>query len=184
MTLRIDDPAALRSAMVAALREEGLITSDRVAAAMSTVAREVFAPGEPLARVYDTQTTLAPKIGPDGRPTSVVSASHIQAIQLEQAGVETGMTVLEVGSGGYNAALLAELVGPTGSVTTVDIDADIVARARVSLRTAGYEQVNLIDTQAYRFQTPFLATTKYRASVDGLLADLGNTRQIAHIRLQ
>ena len=33
-----------------------------------------------------------------------------------------------------------------------------------------------IDTTNYRFQTPFLANTKYRASVDGLLADLnGNS---------
>ncbi|OON27138.1 hypothetical protein BSA16_33570 [Micromonospora sp. Rc5] len=29
-------------------------------------------------------------------------------------------------SGGYNAAQIAEIVGPTGSVTTVEIDADIV----------------------------------------------------------
>lgn len=133
------DPAVARAAMVTALRDDGLITSSPVAAAMSTVPREAFAPGEPLGRVYATDATLAPKVGPDGRPTSVVSASHIQAIQLEQAAVEPGMRVLEVGSGGYNAALLAELVGPTGSVTTVDIDPDVVARARAGLRHAGYE---------------------------------------------
>jgi protein-L-isoaspartate(D-aspartate) O-methyltransferase len=40
--------------------------------------------------------------------------------------------------------LIAELVGPTDSVTTVDIDADIVARARAGLRAAGYEQVNVV----------------------------------------
>jgi protein-L-isoaspartate(D-aspartate) O-methyltransferase len=148
MTLQVDDSAALRAAMVAALRDEGLIASDRVADAMNTVPRQDFAPGEPLAKVYETHTTLAPKIGADGRQTSVVSASHIQAIQLEQAGVEAGMNVLEIGSGGYNAALIAELVGPTGSVTTVDIDADIVARARVGLRTAGYEQVNVVLADA------------------------------------
>ncbi|MDG4795149.1 methyltransferase, FxLD system [Micromonospora sp. WMMD1082] len=148
MSLKIEDPAVLRAAMVAALRDEGLITSDRVAAAMNTVPRQAFAPGEPLARVYETHTTLAPKIGADGRQTSVVSASHIQAIQLEQAAIEPGMNVLEVGSGGYNAALLTELVGPGGSVTTVDIDADIVARARSGLRTAGYDRVNVVLADA------------------------------------
>ncbi|MEV6987006.1 methyltransferase, FxLD system [Sphaerisporangium sp. NPDC051017] len=148
VTLQVDDSAALRAAMVAALREEGLIASDRVAAAMNAVPRQDFAPGEPLDKVYETHTTLAPKIGADGRQTSVVSASHIQAIQLEQAGIEDGMNVLEVGSGGYNAALIAELVGTAGSVTTVDIDADIVARARTGLRTAGYEHVNVVLADA------------------------------------
>ena len=42
---------------------------------------------------------------------------------LQQLGIEPGMRVLEIGAGtGYNAALLAELTGPTGQVTTVDID--------------------------------------------------------------
>ncbi len=148
MTLQIDDSVALRAAMVAELRDEGLIVSDQVADAMSTVPRQHFAPGEPLAKVYETHTTLAPKTGAGGRQTSVVSASHVQAIQLEQAGVRAGMNVLEIGSGGYNAALLAELVGSTGSVTTVDIDADIVARARAGLRTAGYRNVAVVLADA------------------------------------
>lgn len=37
-----------------------------------------------------------------------------QAMMLEHAQITRGMRVLEIGSGGYNAALLAELVGPTG----------------------------------------------------------------------
>lgn len=166
MTLKVDDAAGLRAAMVAGLRDEGLITSEAVAAAMNTVPREAFAPGEPLARVYETHTTLAPKIGADGRQTSVVSASHIQAIQLEQAGIEPGMNVLEVGSGGYNAALIAELVGPAGSVTTVDIDADIVARARVGLRAAGYERVNVVLADAEYGVAP-------RAPYDRIIATVG-----------
>lgn len=148
MTLQIDDAATLRQAMVAELRDEGLITTDRVAAAMNAVPRHAFAPGEPLEKVYQTNTTLVPKIDADGRQTSVVSASHIQAIQLEQADVRPGMNVLEIGSGGYNAALIAELVGPTGSATTVDIDADIVDRARAGLSRAGYEQVNVVLADA------------------------------------
>jgi protein-L-isoaspartate(D-aspartate) O-methyltransferase len=83
--------------MVAALRDEGLIASDSVADAMNTVPRQDFAPGEPLEKVDETHATLTPKIDADGRQTSVVSASHIQAIQLEQAGVEAGIHVLEIG---------------------------------------------------------------------------------------
>jgi protein-L-isoaspartate(D-aspartate) O-methyltransferase len=39
--------------------------------------------------------------------------------------------VLEVGAGtGYNAALLAELVGARGEVTSINLDRDTVAGAR------------------------------------------------------
>jgi protein-L-isoaspartate(D-aspartate) O-methyltransferase len=148
MTLQVDEAATLRQAMVRALRDEGLITTDRVASAMNAVPRHEFAPGEPLRKVYDTNTTLVPKIDAQGRQTSVVSASHIQAIQLEQADIRPGMNVLEIGSGGYNAALIAEMVGPTGSTTTVDIDADVIDRARAGLRRAGYEQVNVVLADA------------------------------------
>lgn len=148
MTVQVDDGTTLRQAMVASLRDEGLITTDSVAAAMNTVPRHDFAPGEPLEKVYQTNTTLVPKIDAQWRQTSVVSASHIQAIQLEQADVRPGMNVLEIGSGGYNAALIAEIVGPTGSVTTVDIDADVVDRAHAGLRRAGYEQVKVVLADA------------------------------------
>lgn len=148
MTVQVDDAATLRQAMVTTLREEGLITTEGVAAAMNAVPRHDFAPGEPLDKVYQTNTTLVPKIDAQGRQTSVVSASHIQAIQLEQADVRPGMKVLEIGSGGYNAALIAEMVGPEGSATTVDIDADVIDRARAGLQRAGYEQVNVVLADA------------------------------------
>jgi protein-L-isoaspartate(D-aspartate) O-methyltransferase len=52
--------------------------------------------------------------------------------------------VLEIGSGGYNAALLRELVGPDGEVTTIDIDQEIADRALSCLRTAGYRDVRVL----------------------------------------
>jgi protein-L-isoaspartate(D-aspartate) O-methyltransferase len=64
------------------------------------------------------------------------------------AGIKPGMRVLEIGSGGYNAALIAELVGPTGSVTSVDIDEGVVGRARACLNEGGYSQVNVVLADA------------------------------------
>ncbi|MFD2794541.1 methyltransferase domain-containing protein [Promicromonospora vindobonensis] len=64
---------------------------------------------------------------------------RLVARQLHQTRVERGMRVLEVGAGsGYNAALLAELVGPTGQVVTVDIDPVVVESARAALAATGY----------------------------------------------
>ena len=134
--------------MVAALQETGAITSDGVAAAFAAVPRHAFAEDAPLKQAYNIDATLAPKIGADGTQVSVVSAPHIQAMMLEQAQIEPGMNVLEIGSGGYNAALAAELVGPEGSVTTVDIDPDIVARARGCLASTGYDRVRVVQADA------------------------------------
>jgi protein-L-isoaspartate(D-aspartate) O-methyltransferase len=69
------------------------------------------------------------------------------ARQLHQTRVERGMRVLEVGAGsGYNAALLAELVGPSGQVVTVDIDPVVVESARGALAATGYtDQVTVVQ---------------------------------------
>ncbi len=40
---------------------------------------------------------------------------------------------------GYNAALLAELVGPRGCVLSIDIDGELVSVARKNLAVAGYQ---------------------------------------------
>ena len=63
---------------------------------------------------------------------------------LEQARIMPGMRVLEIGSGGYNAALIAELVGPAGEVTSLDIDPAVIDRARRLLDAAGYQRVRTV----------------------------------------
>ena len=55
---------------------------------------------------------------------------------IAQAGIGPGMRVMEIGSGGYNAALLAEITAE--HVVTVDIDPDITARASAARKAAGY----------------------------------------------
>ncbi|GAA3214794.1 hypothetical protein GCM10020256_15890 [Streptomyces thermocoprophilus] len=85
---------------------------------------------------------------PDGRISSSVSAPWLQAVMLESARLRPGHHVLEVGSGGYNAALIAELVGPTGQVTTVDIDPDVTDRAARFLTATGYDRVRVLTADA------------------------------------
>jgi hypothetical protein len=62
----------------------------------------------------------------------------IVAGMLAQLDVRPGQSVLEIGSGGYQAALLRELTGPDGSVTTVDIDPEVTDRARLPGPVAGH----------------------------------------------
>ncbi len=67
------------------------------------------------------------------------------AYMLEQLELQPGQNVLEIGAGtGYNAALMAHMVGDTGHVVTIDIDEDIVLAAQAHLQAAGWPQVQVI----------------------------------------
>jgi protein-L-isoaspartate(D-aspartate) O-methyltransferase len=57
---------------------------------------------------------------------------------LEQLDVRPGHRVLEIGAGtGYNAALLSWLVGPAGSVTTIEYDDAVASAAGTALSGLG-----------------------------------------------
>ncbi|WP_433531294.1 methyltransferase, FxLD system [Micromonospora sp. CA-263727] len=146
----VDDSAqadALRHALVEELVAAGSIASPEVVAAFRTVPRHLFAPEVPLQEAY-ANDIVRTKRDEHGVTISSVSAPWLQAVMLEQAQIGPGMSCLEIGSGGYNAALMAELVGPDGEVTTVDIDADVTERARRFLDAAGYGQVNVVLADA------------------------------------
>lgn len=124
----------LRTSLVDQLVADGMITSPSLAAAFRAVPRHRFVPpGTPLETVYAVDRSVITKTGEHGEHLSSVSATYIQAREIEQAGLTAGMRVLEIGSGGYNAALLAEVVGADGAVVTVDIDPDITERATTLL---------------------------------------------------
>ncbi|KOX27117.1 protein-L-isoaspartate O-methyltransferase [Saccharothrix sp. NRRL B-16348] len=138
----------LRNQTVDALKEAGTVVSARVEAVMRAVPREAFAPEADLDAVYEPWNGLVTKRDEDGRPLSSLSAPDAQAHMLEQARIEPGMNVLEIGSGGMNAAYLSEMVGPTGRVTTVDIDEFVTDRTSRFLDEAGYSRVNVVLADA------------------------------------
>ncbi|MGM1060636.1 methyltransferase, FxLD system [Saccharothrix sp. Mg75] len=143
-----DRAEQLRNKVVDDLIAEGTITSATVEAAMRKVRRELFAPDAKLDEVYRLYNGFVTKRDEDGSPLSSISAPQVQAYMLEQADLAPGMSVLEIGSGGYNAALLAELVGPSGRVITVDIDPDVTDRASRFLDEAGYSRVSVVLADA------------------------------------
>lgn len=130
----------LRDRMVEDLIELGAARSDRVVAAFRRVPRHLATPEVDMSRAYQAESATVTKTDENGVHISSVSAPRIQAMQIEQADISPGMTVLEIGSGGPNAAYLAELVGEQGRVVTVDIDADVTRRAARFLAESGYER--------------------------------------------
>jgi protein-L-isoaspartate(D-aspartate) O-methyltransferase len=152
------DSRVFRRVLIEKLRLDGHLRSYRVAEAMAAVPRELFVPGVPLDEAYRPSDAIVTK-RLDGISVSSASAPEVVAIMLEQLDVRPGMRVLEIGAGtGYNAALLAHLVGPSGHVVTVDIDEDLVLSARDHLDEAGYSQVNVIQSDGalgYPTSAPF-----------------------------
>ncbi len=114
-----------------------------VEAAFRAVPRHVFLPEMAPEQSYQDEAFVI-KHGADGLPLSSSSQPAIMAIMLEQLGLAPGQRVLEIGAGtGYNAALIAHIVGDQESVITIDIDEEIVSRARASLAAAGYGGVRV-----------------------------------------
>lgn len=132
----------LRQAMVDRLREDTRL-SPAVEVAFRAVPRHLFLPGVELDRVYSGDVIVT-RTDDQQRPISSSSQVGIMAPMLEHLALSPGMRVLEIGAGtGYNAALLDELVGESGAVTTVDIDPEIAAEARERLAAAGHSRVRV-----------------------------------------
>lgn len=129
-----------RARLVADLVRDGRVRSAPVADALSVVPRHLFLPDlDPDDAYADDAVPI--KIE-DGVTLSSVSQPSMVAIMLEQLAAEPGHRVLEIGAGGgWNAGLLAHLVGPDGAVVTLDIDDDLVRRTRDGLAAAGIDGV-------------------------------------------
>lgn len=130
--------------MVDDLVRRGAIRDARVERAFRAVRRHWFLPTVNASDVYVDRAVVTHR---DDRGVAISSSSQpaLMARMLEQLSVEPGMAVLEVGTGtGYNAALLGRLVGPEGTVLTVDLDAAIAGAARGHLAAAVASNVTVV----------------------------------------
>jgi protein-L-isoaspartate(D-aspartate) O-methyltransferase len=135
--------ARLQAGLVDHLRTIGVLTQPAVAAAFRAVPRHLFLPEVPAEESYRDEAIPTKMVA--GRAVSSSSQPAIMAIMLEQLELAAGQRVLEIGAGtGYNAALIGQIVGSGGQVTTVDIDDDIVSAAREHLAAAGADNVQVV----------------------------------------
>ena len=113
------------------------MTSAAVRRAFLAVPRERFlsdiADREGLERVYQNQAIVTVHDA-KGLPASASSQPSMMASMLEQLDLRPGQRVLEIGAGtGYNAALLARIVGAHGRVVSVELDPATARGARRAL---------------------------------------------------
>ncbi|HET9956087.1 MAG TPA: hypothetical protein VFQ61_16385, partial [Polyangiaceae bacterium] len=118
------EDSELRSVARAARSElaRGLTSRDDLRRALEVVPRERFVP---LDRVGESADDVALPLTEDGR--SSISALHAYVNAIEWLSIQAGQRVVEFGAGaGYGAALIAEIVGPTGCVLAIESQAELL----------------------------------------------------------
>lgn len=130
-----------RKALVDDLEEHGYVKTEKVRNAMLKVPREEFIPPENRKYAYIDQPL------PIGEGQTI-SAPHMVAIICETLHIEEDMKILEIGAGfGYNAAIVAELLGPTGHLYTTERIEFLAKQAEENLERTGYgERVTVLHT--------------------------------------
>lgn len=152
--------------LVERLRQRGELSDARIEAAFASVPRHIFLPDAPLEDVYSDK---AVDVLVDERGQVVCSSvmPSVLAYALRQANLFEGANVLEIGAGtGYSAALIRQLVGENGHVTTLEIDRDIVEMARANLQRADTIGVNVVHADGTHGYAP-------RAAYDRIIATVG-----------
>lgn len=123
---------------------KGVALSPAVVTAFETVPRHLFVPGVFPEIVY-RDVDIVTRRDKYGVPLVRSTQPSVMGRMLTAAAIEPGHNVLEIGTGtGYNAAMLAELVGETGQVTTIELDPDAAEAAEAHLERAGYTGIRLV----------------------------------------
>ncbi len=111
---------------------------------MAAVPRHRFIDGVTVEKAYANEAIMVKR---DDAGTAISSASQptIVAAMLELSGLQPGHRVLEIGTGtGYNAALLATIVGVGGLVVSIELDEDLADAARARLSDLGLDRVRVV----------------------------------------
>jgi protein-L-isoaspartate(D-aspartate) O-methyltransferase len=116
-----------REQLVFSLCKEGYIKTDPVKQAFLAVPREEFIP-DFLKNYSYVDTPL------DIGNGQTISAPHMVAIMCEALDIKKSQKILEIGTGsGYHAAMVAQLVGETGRVYTIERFESLAAIAKQNL---------------------------------------------------
>ncbi len=129
-----------RESMVATQIAARGVHDPKVLAAMRKVPRHLFVPSTSVAQAYDDYPL------PIGHGQTI-SQPYIVGFMTEALGLESGETVLEVGTGsGYQAAVLAEIAA---RVYTIEIVAPLAEDAAARLKRLGYANVEVRAGDGY-----------------------------------
>ena len=125
-----------RKKLVNALREYRI--SEKTLNAMNKVPRHLFVPSVQIANAYVDHPL------PIGY-AQTISAPHMVAMMCDLLELHEGLTILEIGAGsGYNAAVMAEIMGTKGKIYSIERLEKLSVFAQDNLKKAGYSNVEII----------------------------------------
>ncbi len=136
--------------MVDMLVEYGYLSTERVIKAFKKTDRAKFIAPEYEESAYDDQPLPISN-------NQTISAPSMVAIMSEKLDCQPGMKILEIGAGsGYQAAILAEIIGSKGKLFTVERIKEVFDKSKKVL--GKYKNVKLIlgdGTFGYKKEAPF-----------------------------
>ena len=146
--LRDDAELATTAAAARVAAMEGRV-SGALADAIRDVPRERFVP---IDHVSASADDVAIALDDDGAAT--VSAMHAYVATFEALALGPGDALVDLGGGtGYGAAIASRIVGASGRVTTIEIDASLAALAEKNLADAPHARAiagDAHDVSAWR----------------------------------
>ena len=127
-----------REELIERLTRWGYLKSREIIDAFRKVPRHEFVPENLREYSYADQPL------PIGHGQTISAPSMI-AIMMESLDLAPGQRVFEIGAGsGYNAALIAEVVGKGGKVVTIERISELAAFAETNLKKTGYGWVQVV----------------------------------------
>lgn len=146
----MDDLAPRRRFFAEEIEAVASLTTPALVEALATVPREAFLPPGPWVVRGEGDIGAAPRRTPDANPACVYhnlsiaidparqlfnGGPGIVASTIDALALRSGARVLHVGCGfGYYTAILAHIVGPTGRVDALEVDAALADEARARLQ--------------------------------------------------
>jgi protein-L-isoaspartate(D-aspartate) O-methyltransferase len=131
-----------RKRLVNSLKEYNI--SEKTLKAMNKVPRHLFVPSIQIAEAYVDHPL------PIGY-AQTISAPHMVAMMCDLLDLHEGQTILEIGAGsGYNAAVMAEIMGKKGNIYSIERLEKLAVFAQDNLKNAGYSNVEILCADGSR----------------------------------
>lgn len=138
--------------LISYLQQEGFLHTPAVIEAFRAVARERFVPADARKFAYANEPLSIGHGQTISQPLTV-------AVMTEALDAHDGQKVLEVGTGsGYQAAIIANIVGAKGKVITTERIPELARMARKNLSSADIKNVSVVEhdgTKGYEKEAPY-----------------------------
>src|SRR5262249_33844858 len=106
----------------------------------------------------------------DEKVLSTISEPSFVLRMLDLLRLEPGQRVFELGTGsGWNAALIGNIVGPSGHVYSVEIIPELAKQASETIKSLGIETVSVMEAdggEAYAWGAPLARATSPAGTYD------------------